>query len=124
MKRTRAPSEWIERGRIARAAFAVFALLVQTIAPLSVMPPRGQAVHFAHAHQGHADHHADAPPSETPSCPVCYALLAGGQSLEASGPALASAVFAYAPAPPPVAIEAPAPPPLPRARARAPPPAA
>lgn len=125
MRQARAKSGGIGRGRIARAAFAVFALLLQTVAPLSIMPPRGQAVHFAHAHHGHADHHAghhaDAPPDETPSCPVCYALLAGGQSLAASAPVLAETAFVYAPPPPPAEIVAPAAPPLTRARARAPP---
>ncbi len=126
MRQARANGGWIGRGRLARATFAVFALLLQTLAPVAIMPPRGQAVHFAHVHHAdhagqHAGHHADAEPAETPWCPVCYALLAGGQSLSASAPVLAVSVFAYAPPPPPSTVAAPAAPPVPRARARAPP---
>jgi hypothetical protein len=109
------------RRRLYAAAFAVFALLLQSLAPLAILPPRGQAVHFAHAHYGGHGEHQNAPRPETPSCPVCQALQAGGSSTAAPAFVLAAADFDDAALPLPRAIEAPAAPALPRARARAPP---
>lgn len=110
--------------RVFTVAFAVFALLLQSLAPLEIMPPPGQAVHFAHAHHEHrasknSGEHSPRP--DTPSCPVCQALQAGGTSIAAAAILLAVVDFVYAEAPPPRRIEAPAAPTLPRARARAPP---
>jgi hypothetical protein len=112
------------RRQIFAAAFAVCALLLQTLAPVAISPPRGQAVHFAHTHHGGpGEHHRHAPPRpEMPSCPVCQALQSGGNSIPA--PTLVPVVvyFDYVAPQLPRTIEAPAAPALPQARARAPPP--
>jgi hypothetical protein len=110
------------RRRLFAAAFAVFALLLQSLAPVAILPPRGQAVHFAYAHTGgHGEHHQHAPRPETPSCPICQALQSGGNSIPAPTLVLTVVDFDYAPLPLPRAIEAPDSPALPHARARAPP---
>jgi hypothetical protein len=108
--------------RMCISAFAAFALSLQSWAPLTILPPHGQAVHFAHAqHGGQSEHHQPAPRPETPSCPVCQALLSSGTSTPAAALVLSLVHFNFAAAPLPREIEEPAAPALPRARARAPP---
>lgn len=111
--------------RTHRVAAAVFALLLQSLAPLQIMPPRGQAVHFAHGHHGHADRQGGgdrpgAPRQDAPACPVCQALQSGGTSIHAPAPVLALSLVVDA-TPLPAEIEAPAVPAPARFRARAPP---
>ncbi len=115
--------------RARSATLALFALLLQSLAPLAIMPPRGQAVHFAHGHPGsHGDRHGGgdkpgAPRQDTPACPVCQALQSGGTSIHAPALLLALSPVVHA-VPLPAQIEAPAVPALARPRARAPPPSA
>jgi hypothetical protein len=53
MSETRAQrTKATDRRRILAVAIAVFALLLQSLAPLQILPPAGQAVHFAHQHHG------------------------------------------------------------------------
>jgi len=111
----------MHRRRAFAAAFAVFALLLQSLAPLAILPPRGQAMHFAHAHHGGHGEHQHAPRPEAPPCPVCQALQAGGNAVAAPAFVLTLAPVDFAALPLPREIEAPAAPALPRARARAPP---
>jgi hypothetical protein len=113
----------LKRRRILGAALAVFALLLQSLAPLEIMPPPGQAVHFAHQQHGHhkSGDHPGKPRPDAPACPVCQALQSGGHSIAAPLYALTAVIFVYAVPPAPAAIEAPAAPVLPQARARAPP---
>ena len=102
--------------RAIAAAFAVLALLVQSLAPVAIAPPKGQPVHFAHVHHGDADDAAASPaagheraghahhgaPANTADqhhpdgaeCPVCKALQAAGAGIYAPAPTVAVA-FAY-----------------------------
>ena len=126
MRRARSrPVGRIDARRLLAAALAVFALLLQSLAPLEIMPPPGQAVHFAHTHQQHNHHqggkNTGKPRPDAPACPVCQAMQAGGHSIAAPLVALTAAIFVYAAPPPLRAIEAPAAPVLTQARARAPP---
>src|ERR1051325_983877 len=53
--RLRRDSKARRRAHVLAAAFAVLALLLQSLAPVAILPPRGQAVHFAHNHHGHEE---------------------------------------------------------------------
>ena len=84
-------------------ALAVFALMLQSLAPVVIAPPRGQPVHFAHTHQAEpADHGAHAAHSQAPAqpedfaCPVCKSLAAAGFGIAALPPALGIAQTAIA----------------------------
>ena len=119
--------------RVFAAAIAVFALLLQAAAPVAIMPPAGQAVHFAHNHHGsHAEHQhhgsprheaprPDAPRQEAPACPVCHALQAGGNSIAACAVVAAPVLVVYTPPPVPPTPEVRLAPPIARPQARAPP---
>jgi hypothetical protein len=115
----------IDARRILGAALAVFALLLQSLAPLEILPPPGQAVHFAQAHQPHSHHkggdHSGKPRPDTPACPVCKSLQAGGHSIAAPLVELTAALFICVAPLAPASIEAPAAPVVTQARARAPP---
>ena len=120
--RLRRDSKARRRPRLLAAAFAVLALLLQSLAPVAILPPRGQAVHFAHNHHGHEEgERSGKTRHDAPSCPVCQALQAGGTSIAAPAVLVAPRDIADA-APILVAsIEAPRGPALGRPRARAPP---
>ena len=100
--------------RAVATAIAVLALLVQSLAPVAIAPPKGQPVHFAHVHQantaaapalgrhehaGHAHHGAPANTADQhhpdgAECPVCKALQAAGAGIAAPTPSIAVA-FTY-----------------------------
>jgi hypothetical protein len=114
----------IDRRPIRAAAFAVFALLLQSLAPLQILPPSGQAVHFGHAHHGDRPGGNDrpgAPRQEAPACPVCQALQAGGNSIHAPASFAAPVRVVYAALPLPAMPEARPAPTLARPHARPPP---
>ena len=126
MSETRAQrTKATDRRRILAVAIAVFALLLQSLAPLQILPPAGQAVHFAHQH--HGEHHGRhggndrAPRQEAPACPVYQALQAGGSSIHAPAVFAAPVRIVYAALPLPALPEARSAPTLSRPHARAPP---
>lgn len=65
---------------------AVLALLLQSLAPLVILPPYGQPVHYAHSH-GDADSaggsRAAGGPDDLSACPVCHALQVAGAGIAA-----------------------------------------
>jgi hypothetical protein len=127
MQKPRAQRTRVNGRRCFAAAFAVFALLLQALAPIAIMPPAGQAVHFAHSHGSHGEHERhgsprhDAPRQEAPACPVCHALQSGGNSIAACAVFAAPILVVYALPPLPPAPEARAASTIARPQARAPP---
>ncbi|MGH7004548.1 MAG: DUF2946 family protein, partial [Alphaproteobacteria bacterium] len=94
----------LARTRAIAAALAILALVLQSLAPAAIAPPRGQPVHFAHVHHAeHADHsggHAqagDASQPEDDACPVCKSLAAAGAGIAAPAAGLAIAEVPVAP---------------------------
>ena len=86
-------------------ALAILALLLQTLAPLAIAPPRGQPVHYAHSHHGEndpaAEGRAGSAPGDSTACPVCQALQAGGTGIAASAVVLVAADDLAQPVPAP-----------------------
>jgi hypothetical protein len=112
-----------DRRRIFAVALALFALALQSLAPLQIAPPRGDIVHFAHSHRApHGDaKKSGAPHQDTHSCPVCHALQAAGSAIEAAYPLTPIVGFAPAAGVPLVHAEPFRQRPLSAHRARAPP---
>lgn len=124
MSTARTPQASTRRRRLFAVRFAVFALLLQGLAPLAILPPAGQIVHFAHSHHGgHGEHEGGlgAPRPDKPACPVCQALQSGGTSIAAPAIVAASLVFSVVTLPAPLDTLVETEPAVDRPRARAPP---